>query len=146
MADQKRLTNYLVFCGRAGAAVMLVAIAVLFALSKDPVGQYAALLPILGSICFLGWAAKNPLWMDISKEKVSIRWLFRRAEYSWAELRVYFVDETTKVKKIENVHRFANFRTKGGQWIKIRLNVSDSQWLAECMPAESFGRPIVPTY
>jgi hypothetical protein len=97
----------------------------------------------LGSAIFLIWATVNPLWLDVGEDSVRVRWCLQSRDYTRNELKVFFLDEKTTIRRIENVYRFAHFKTKSGHWFKIRVSHEESEWLCHFLGEKSVGKNII---
>jgi len=141
--DERRLSNLLVFIGRAGAASIILVFAAYFFLT--PVLESLAVGGVLAlADAFLWrWAFACPLWVIASEKKLRVRWVFSEHEYVWSELNLFVLNQTTSIKGIETEHCFVHIRVKTGKWFKVRVNAAGLDFLKSIVPESGLRQSIV---
>jgi hypothetical protein len=140
---EKRISNLLVFSGRAAVAAIIGFLAVLCLV---PMNIWCAAVGLFIALCDAlawRWALSSPVWIEVSSEKVCVRYLYRSNEYQWKDLKVFIVSETTNTRGIRVGHCFANFRTNSGEWFKVRIGSADFSEFENLIPDASRGKAIL---
>jgi hypothetical protein len=137
------ISNMLVFLGRAGAALILLLFVISLAMSFiTPLVITTAVIALLDAILWY-WTVIAPLGVELGRESVTVRCVFKQRSCAWRDLRVFLLYETTRIRQIENTHCFANFRTSQGYWFKVRVRAKDLDLLESIVPESSQGQSIV---